>query len=84
MTTDAVAGIRALLSTPHSLPPISERVRLRRAGGFTQAQVAEAIGVRHQQVFRWERGLAEPRGKRREAYSELLRELARKHPPVGS
>ncbi|MDD9383142.1 helix-turn-helix domain-containing protein [Streptomyces sp. ZAF1911] len=79
MTTDAVAGIRALLST-HSLPPISERVRLRRAGGFTQAQVAQAIGVRHQQVFRWERGLAEPRGKRREAYAELLRELAQMHP----
>ncbi|WP_331740847.1 helix-turn-helix domain-containing protein [Streptomyces sp. NBC_01006] len=79
MTTDAAAGIRALLST-HSLPPISERVRLRRAGGFTQAQVAQAIGVRHQQVFRWERGLAEPRGKRREAYAELLRELAQMHP----
>ncbi|MGW2680928.1 helix-turn-helix domain-containing protein [Streptomyces sp. NPDC001436] len=57
---------------------------MRRAAGLTQSQVADALGVRYQQVLRWEQGAAEPRGKRRTAYSLLLQQLAARHPEAGT
>nr|AAS45815.1 SLV.32 [Streptomyces lavendulae] len=62
------------------LPAPEMRGRLRRAAGFTQAQVAQALGVGRVQVARWETGYADPSGVRRTAYSRLLRELMRQHP----
>ncbi|MFI1652117.1 helix-turn-helix transcriptional regulator [Streptomyces avidinii] len=82
MTHDPVAGVDMLLAGPADLPPLGARSRLRRAAGLTQQQVADAIGVQYQQVYRWEQGAAEPRGKRRAAYIKLLQALASRHPEV--
>lgn len=79
--------IRALLelggtSVAH-LPPPSERVRLRRAQGLTQAQVAGALGVTAGAVGSWEKGRYDPKGETREQYAELLRLIAERHPGTG-
>ncbi|MFK0202104.1 helix-turn-helix domain-containing protein [Streptomyces lavendulae] len=71
-----------LLACPADLPSLDARSRLRRAAGLTQQQVADAIGVQYQQVYRWEQGAAEPRGRRRAAYLKLLQTLANRHPEV--
>lgn len=62
------------------LPPPSERVRLRKAQGLTQARVAEALGVTPGAVGSWEKGRYEPRGDVRIQYAELLRLIAERHP----
>lgn len=62
------------------LPPLSERVRLRKAQRLTQAQVAEALGVTPGAVGSWEKGRYEPRGEVRIQYAELLRLIAERHP----
>lgn len=53
------------------LPPASERVRLRKAVGLTQDQVADALGVSVRSVRRWEQGI-DPRGSPAKEYSQLL------------
>ncbi|WP_405546654.1 helix-turn-helix domain-containing protein (plasmid) [Streptomyces goshikiensis] len=62
------------------LPEPTERERLRRVQGLTQAQVAEAIGVTRGAVSAWEAGRYEPRGDARVQYAELLRLIAERHP----
>ena len=62
------------------LPPPSERVRLRKAQGLTQARIADALGVTPGAVGSWEKGRYEPRGEVREQYAELLRLIAERHP----
>lgn len=79
-THDPQGAVDALLSQAAWLPDPEVRGQLRRAAGFTQAQVAEAMGVGRVQVARWETGFADPSGMRRQAYSRLLRELMRQHP----
>lgn len=44
----------------------------RQAAGYTQASLAEAIGVDQANVSRWERGAATPRDTRRRQLGELL------------
>ncbi|MEV8429207.1 sigma factor-like helix-turn-helix DNA-binding protein [Streptomyces chartreusis] len=60
------------------LPPPEERRRLREAGALTQAQVAERVGVSRETVRAWESGRTTPRGRRREAYAQLLWSIADK------
>lgn len=62
------------------LPEPSERERLRKAQGLTQAQVAAALEVTPGAVANWEKGRNEPRGTAREQYAELLRLIAERHP----
>ncbi|MEV0169519.1 helix-turn-helix domain-containing protein [Streptomyces sp. NPDC050803] len=57
------------------LPPPKERRRLREAHSLTQAQVAARIGVARETVRAWEAGRTTPRGRKREAYAQLLDEL---------
>ncbi|WP_353962316.1 helix-turn-helix domain-containing protein [Streptomyces sp. NBC_01381] len=77
---DIGASVDSLLARSASLPSPAERARLRRAGGFTQAEFAEALGVHRVQVARWESGRAEPRPPHKQEYARLLQGLAAKHP----
>ncbi|MFJ3630370.1 helix-turn-helix transcriptional regulator [Streptomyces albidoflavus] len=63
-----------------TLPPPRVRQQLRLAGGLTQADVAEAIGVQRVAVARWEAGLTQPHRNNRLKYATLLRQLAEEHP----
>ena len=65
-------------SPPTPLPPPKERRRLREACSLTQDQVAERVGVSRETVRAWESGRTTPRGRRREAYAQLLRWLEKK------
>ncbi|WP_163015757.1 helix-turn-helix domain-containing protein [Streptomyces sp. Tu 4128] len=58
------------------LPPPKARRRLREAASLTQAQLADRMGVTRATVRTWESGRTTPRGRRREAYAELLKTLA--------
>ncbi|MFI9768428.1 helix-turn-helix domain-containing protein [Streptomyces sp. NPDC052415] len=57
------------------LPPPKERRRLREAQSLTQAQVAARVGVPRETVRAWETGRMTPRGRKREAYAQVLSEL---------
>lgn len=74
------SAVDALLGSGAPLPAVGERRRLREAHGLTQAQVAQALGVRRATVGAWESGGAEPRRPEREAYVRLLDELAGRYP----
>ncbi|WSP96040.1 helix-turn-helix domain-containing protein (plasmid) [Streptomyces sp. NBC_01233] len=63
-----------------TLPPPRVRQQLRVAGGLTQAEVAEAIGVQRVAVARWEAGLTQPHRNNRLKYASFLRQLAQDHP----
>ncbi|WP_244905440.1 helix-turn-helix transcriptional regulator [Streptomyces agglomeratus] len=63
-----------------TLPPPPVRQQLRLAGGLTQAELAEAIGVQRVAVARWEAGLTQPHRNNRLKYAKLLRQLAEEHP----
>lgn len=54
------------------LPPASERAKLRKAFGVTQAEAASALKVTRQTFNSWERGNSEPTGGNRVMYAELL------------
>lgn len=54
------------------LPPPNVRRALREASGLSVVEVAEAIGVTRQAVWRWERGLREPGAHHRRAYAGFL------------
>lgn len=76
------AAVRALVaqSAGSDLPPPAERVRLRKAAGVTQAQVATALGVGRGAVADWERKEEGPRPPRRAAYAQLLGEWSALYP----
>ncbi|MFG2326808.1 helix-turn-helix domain-containing protein [Streptomyces sp. NPDC048568] len=59
------------------LPPPKARRRLRESASLTQAQLADRMGVTRATVRTWESGRRTPRGRRREAYAELLKTLAK-------
>ncbi|MFD9630051.1 helix-turn-helix transcriptional regulator [Streptomyces violascens] len=77
-------AVSELLELPSELPPPQTRGRLRKAHRLTQQQVADRLGVRRLAVARWEAGEAEPRAPHREAYVQLLQELAARYPEVAS
>ncbi|MFE2356161.1 helix-turn-helix domain-containing protein [Streptomyces parvulus] len=58
------------------LPPPKARRRLREAAALTQAQLADRMGVTRATVRTWESGRTTPRGRKREAYADLLKTLA--------
>ncbi|WP_427920448.1 helix-turn-helix domain-containing protein [Streptomyces sp. cg40] len=64
------------------LPPPKERRRLREAASLTQAQLAERVGVSRATVRAWETGRTSPRGRKRDAYAQLLNDLAEDSPAV--
>ncbi|MET9497416.1 helix-turn-helix domain-containing protein [Streptomyces sp. NPDC006552] len=75
---DPLRRVDALLDD--RLPPPSVRGQLRRAGGLSQQEVAEALGVKRLAVVRWESGETYPRRPHRTAYLHLLRRLAEQYP----
>ncbi|MEU9157930.1 helix-turn-helix transcriptional regulator [Streptomyces sp. NPDC048417] len=74
--------VDALVASRSPLPPPAERKRLRTAHGLTLDEVAEALEVRRATVSGWESSTkaTEPRGKEREAYARLLKQLAELYP----
>ncbi|MCX5207577.1 helix-turn-helix domain-containing protein [Streptomyces sp. NBC_00237] len=76
---DPLRRIDALVEED-TLPAPQVRQQLRLAAGLTQAEVAEAIGVKRLAVARWEAGATQPHRGNRRAYAHLLRKLAAKHP----
>ncbi|MFE4258206.1 helix-turn-helix domain-containing protein [Streptomyces sp. NPDC056883] len=82
LMSDALRRIDDLVDHNPVLPPPHIRQRLRLAAGLTQAQVAEAIGVRVLAVKTWESGKAVPRQPHRDAYAHFLQRLAEKFPEV--
>ncbi|MFD7458769.1 MULTISPECIES: telomere-associated protein Tap [unclassified Streptomyces] len=78
-------AVDALLASRASLPPPTERRRLRKAHGLTVEEVAAALQVRRATVSGWESGKTEPRPPERDAYARLLEGLAKLYPaPVNS
>ncbi|CAL9331137.1 hypothetical protein SUDANB105_00075 [Streptomyces sp. enrichment culture] len=78
-------AVDALLASRASLPPPTERRRLRKAHGLTVEEVAAALQVRRATVSGWESGKTEPRPPERDAYARLLEGLAKLYPaPVDS
>ncbi|POG43193.1 transcriptional regulator [Streptomyces sp. ZL-24] len=73
-------GVDALLARRSDLPPPAERERLRKAGRYTQQEVADALGVTRATLVNWESGKTEPRPPARAAYARLLDGLAARHP----
>ena len=63
------------LRTPITLPPPSERRRLRLGAGISGANLAAQIGVAPATVYGWEMG-REPSGLLRDAYGGALAQLA--------
>ncbi|MEU9136903.1 transcriptional regulator [Streptomyces sp. NPDC048404] len=57
------------------LPPPRERTRLRKAGGLSAAQIADALGCPAEDITAWEAGSREPIGVPRAAYARLLEGL---------
>ncbi|MFD6821945.1 telomere-associated protein Tap [Streptomyces sp. NPDC060085] len=75
-------AVDALVASRSPLPPAVERKRLRTAHGLTLDEVAAALQVRRATVSGWESLTkpVEPRGREREAYARLLRQLAELYP----
>ncbi|MFD3781600.1 helix-turn-helix transcriptional regulator [Streptomyces sp. NPDC058612] len=78
--SDPLRRIDALVEEDTTLPTLRVRQQLRLAAGLTQAEVAEAIGVKRLAVARWEAGVTQPHRGNRRAYAHLLRRLAAKYP----
>ncbi|MFC7795718.1 helix-turn-helix domain-containing protein [Streptomyces cinereoruber] len=89
---EASNGMEAAVSDPlrrddalvdaDTLPPPRIRQQLRIAANLTQADVAEAIGVKRLAIVRWEAGQTQPHRSNRLKYAEFLRGLAKEHPAV--
>ncbi|MFF4393277.1 helix-turn-helix transcriptional regulator [Streptomyces sp. NPDC001552] len=77
--SDPLRRIDALVEED-TLPTLKARRQLRLAAGLTQAEVAEAIGVKRLAIVRWEAGAAQPHRGNRLAYAHFLRRLAAKYP----
>ncbi|GAB7188972.1 helix-turn-helix transcriptional regulator [Kitasatospora sp. Ki12] len=85
MTDDLFASIDALLARPRpvdDLPVPAERERLRKAGEYTQEELAAALKTRRETIVRWEAGTTEPRPPKREVYIRFLATLALQHGTV--
>ncbi|WP_049658271.1 helix-turn-helix transcriptional regulator, partial [Kitasatospora sp. MY 5-36] len=85
MSEDLFASIDALLARPkpvEDLPVPAERERLRKAGDYTQEELAAALKTRRETIVRWEAGTSEPRPPKREVYIRFLATLALQHGTV--
>lgn len=63
-------------ATRRRLPTPPMRRALREQAGLTQAELAEALGVRRSTISRWETGDRTPRGQDAVGYVALLDEIA--------
>jgi DNA-binding transcriptional regulator YiaG len=63
------------LAGAQALPNPDDRVRMRKALGIRQIDLARTIGVSAQTVWAWERGKSEPTGEHRRRYAALLSEI---------
>jgi DNA-binding transcriptional regulator YiaG len=54
------------------LPAPRERLRLRKAFGVTQEELARSLGVTRKTVGSWEKGVSEPAGSNRADYASVL------------
>lgn len=63
------------LGVAQVLPAPTDRLRLRKALGIRQIDLARAVGVSAQTVWAWERGKSEPTGDHRRRYGALLVEM---------
>jgi HTH-type transcriptional regulator/antitoxin MqsA len=79
MMSDPLRRVDALVDAD-TLPSPRVRQQLRVSAGLTQAEVAEAIGVKRVAVARWEAGLTKPHRGNRLKYAHFLRRLAEKYP----
>ncbi|MER6058915.1 helix-turn-helix domain-containing protein [Streptomyces albidoflavus] len=77
--SDPLRRVDALVDDD-TLPAPEVRQRLRVTAGLTQAEVADAIGVKRVAVARWEAGLTKPHRGNRLKYAHFLHRLAEKHP----
>lgn len=57
------------------LPRPTDRRRIRKQAGLSQAQMATALDVDPMTISRWERGVTKPRLEQAIAYRELLEQL---------
>lgn len=76
---DPIERVDALVDRD-PLPAPHIRQQLRKAAGLSQAEVAEAVGVKRLAVTRWELGQTTPQRRHLEAYRHLLQRLAEKYP----
>jgi DNA-binding transcriptional regulator YiaG len=60
-----------------TLPPPSDRRRIRECAGVSQHDIAVTVGVDRATVSRWEAGLLTPQGGHLSNYSLVLGELER-------
>ncbi|WP_331727115.1 helix-turn-helix transcriptional regulator (plasmid) [Streptomyces sp. NBC_01213] len=67
-----------------SIPPPSERQRLREAANLSRAQVAAAVGVGRTTVANWETGHSDPTPPGRLPYLKLLKGLAEIYPATSA
>ncbi|MEU7649883.1 helix-turn-helix transcriptional regulator [Streptomyces huasconensis] len=77
--SDPLRRVDALVDDD-TLPSPRVRQQLRVTAGLTQAEVADAIGVKRVAVARWEAGVAKPHRGNRLKYAHFLRRLAQKFP----
>ncbi|MFD3658136.1 helix-turn-helix domain-containing protein [Streptomyces sp. NPDC058620] len=63
------------------LPSPQERRRLREEQSLSEEQVATAVGVTRATVRSWETGRTSPKGRRREAYAQLIAPAGEPQPP---
>jgi len=61
-----------------------EALRIRRASGFSQSELAEPTGVTPSCISRWETGARRPRGKAGARYGQLLRALQEQEGGAGT
>lgn len=71
-----IAEKMALMRSRQELPPPSTRRHLRLAAGLSQQDIADALGVTHVTVGRWETGERTPGDNLLRGYLALLHELA--------
>ncbi|MCT2546237.1 helix-turn-helix domain-containing protein [Streptomyces atratus] len=79
--SDPLRRVDALVDDD-TLPSPHIRQCLRVTAGLTQAEVADAIGVKRVAVARWEAGLTKPHRGNRLKYAHFLRRIAEKYPAV--
>jgi transcriptional regulator with XRE-family HTH domain len=76
MPATIAEGIRAHVRDHLDLPSPAERRRLREAGGLSQQELADVVGVTRQAISQYESGSRlRPRGQILGRYVEALRAL---------
>ncbi|MGW4802931.1 helix-turn-helix transcriptional regulator [Kitasatospora sp. NPDC004272] len=72
-----IEELDALLKpSKRDLPGPEDRVRIRKAGGIRQEDLAEVLKVSRLSVSMWEQGKTEPSGANRQKYVRALRHIA--------